>query len=118
MKQKSARELAEDIIINQFEDFEFDYDTDGTKFVKELEEQITAALENERAFFMDIIEEIKLALEFYASTSRWESTTHESTRDGIGCTDFQTFKCGIEGPIQFGGKTARAALEKLKERIE
>ena len=76
--------------------------------------KITQALKEQS----EMIEEMKSALEFYASTSRWESTTHESTRDGIGCTDFQTFKCGLEGPIQFGGKTARSTLAKYKERLE
>lgn len=59
---------------------------------------------------LDRIEKLRDALKFYASPTRWEWTTHESTYDGIGCTDFESFKSLAQGPSQVGGKTARAAL--------
>lgn len=57
------------------------------------------------------------ALEFYGDLERWESTTSDSTRDGIGCGDFQTYMAGINGPVQVGGKTARECLAKHKDGI-
>jgi hypothetical protein len=37
-------------------------------------------------------------------------STHETTRDGIGCGDFEVRKIGFgEGYEQVGGKTAREA---------
>lgn len=55
------------------------------------------------------------ALEYYADRNRWESTTHESTRDGVGCGDFELIKTGIsEGYEQVGGKRARTALLEFK----
>lgn len=53
------------------------------------------------------------ALEFYAKISSWEWTTSEFTFDGCGCTDFDCIKRFGEGPVQVGGKRARAALEDI-----
>ena len=51
------------------------------------------------------------ALKFYASTSMWNATTYESTRDGVCCSDFSAMKSIAMGPSQVGGKRAREALK-------
>jgi len=55
------------------------------------------------------------ALEFYGNIHIWEWTTVESTRDGIGCSDFSHTTC-ITGPVQVGGKKAREALATIKAK--
>lgn len=96
MKQKSASEIAID-----WPDYtRFLYDNDD-KFVhlEDAENAITAAIENERVFFMETIEEMKSALEFYEYD---KNKNYAQWIDHVGY-DF--------------GKRARDALEKYKERF-
>lgn len=56
------------------------------------------------------IRRLREALGWYANPNHWEWTTHESTRDGCGCTDVSTWKFPLQAPIQVGGKRAREAM--------
>ena len=56
------------------------------------------------------IEGLRLALDWYADSRHWESTTHDSTRDGCGCTDFTSMKIGPGEIVQVGGRRARETL--------
>lgn len=79
----------------------------------------TAQARNALPKLLKVVRVLKEGLSYYGSVQRWESTTHESTRDGIGCGDFETRKLEIgSGYEQVGGKHAREALAEAERIIE
>lgn len=72
-------------------------------------QDLNSRLVDEKARSAKLVE----ALRFYANFDRWEWTTHESTRDGIGLGDFGSYMTNI-GPTQIGGKTAREAIAEYE----
>jgi hypothetical protein len=70
-------------------------------------------LEQERQRSAKLVE----ALKFYANPETWESTTHDSTRDGCGCMDFSSYMNPFQGPVQVGGKRAREAIAEFERGV-
>lgn len=70
------------------------------------------------ALAAQVIQVMLEAMNRYARPDNWESTTIESTCDGIGCGDFDIMKFEYGSPpIQVGGRAARQALAKVESLL-